>query len=112
MLKPNQTRMRENCPFVVAVDCFLLKRDYTTKNDSLLHDKFNPLHKFLSNQRGRISLVRGHCNFCLGNPLVHEGTTAIPMTAEGHQGKFKYSKGASWQTMHYAFTLIRQVSSS
>ena len=25
---------------------------------------------------------------------------AIPMTVEGHQGKFKNSKGASRQTMH------------
>ena len=50
--------------------------------------------------RGRISLVRGHCNSCLGKPLVHEGTTAIPMTVEGHQGKSRNSKGASRQTMH------------
>ena len=34
--------------------------------------------------RSRTSLVRGHCNSCLGKPLVHEGTTAIPMTVEGH----------------------------
>ena len=54
----------------------------------------------LLNYRGRISLVRGHCNSCLGKPFVHEGTTAIPMTVEGHQGKFENSKGASRQTMH------------
>ena len=47
--------------------------------------------------RGRISLVRGHCNSCLGKPLIHEGTTAIPMSVEGQQGKFKNSKGASRQ---------------
>ena len=43
---------------------------------------------------------RGGCNSCLGKPLVHEGTTAIPVTVEGYQGKFKNSKGASRQTMH------------
>ena len=54
----------------------------------------------MAETRGRISLVRGHCNSCLGKPLVHEGTTAIPMTVEGHQGKSRNSKGASRQTMH------------
>ena len=49
--------------------------------------------------RGRISLVMGHCNSCLGKVSVNEGTTAIPVTVEGHQGKFKNSKGASRQTM-------------
>ena len=54
----------------------------------------------LAINRGRISLVRGHCNSCLGNRLIHEGMTAIPITAEGHQGKFKNSTGASRQTIH------------
>ena len=49
--------------------------------------------------RGRISLVMGHCNSCLGKVWVNEGATAIPVTGEGHQGKFKNSKGASRQTM-------------
>ena len=49
--------------------------------------------------RGRTSLGRGHGNSCLGKSLVHEGTTAIPTTVEGHQGKFKSSKGASRQTI-------------
>ena len=53
-----------------------------------------------SMSRGQISLVRGHCNSCLGKQLVNEGTTAIPMTVEGHQGKFKNCKWASRQTMH------------
>ena len=42
---------------------------------------------------GQILLVRGHCNSCLGKPLVHEGTTAIPMTVEGHPGKVRGEKG-------------------
>ena len=32
--------------------------------------------------------------------LTGMGTTAIPMTIEGHQGKFKNSKGSSQQTMY------------
>ena len=41
----------------------------------------------------RTSLVRGHSNSCLGNNLVHEGTTAIPKTLEAQQGKFENSNG-------------------
>ena len=47
--------------------------------------------------RGRILSVRGHCNSCLGNLW---GTTAIQMTDEGPQRKFKNSKGTPRQTMH------------
>ena len=53
--------------------------------------------------RGRISLVRGHCNSCLGKTFSSsfpEGTTAILMTVEGHQGKFKNSKGACGKLAH------------
>ena len=32
--------------------------------------------------------------------FAHEGTTAILMTVQGHQGKFKNSKGASQPTMN------------
>ena len=40
--------------------------------------------------QGSNFIGRGHCNSCLGKPLVHEGTTATPMTVEGHQGKFRF----------------------
>ena len=39
----------------------------------------------------------GHFNSCLGKPFVHEGTTAIPKTVEGHHSKLCiYSHSTSY----------------